>query len=438
MAERPGTDMPDILRGTATTDFIYGLRGDDLLLGLAGDDTLYGGGGDDTLAGGAGADFLDGVAGHADTVDYSGDPAGVLVGLAGDGARDGRAVDGWGDVDTLAHVDVVIGSDHADTLRGGAAAETLEGGAGGDLLSGGAGDDLLLGGAGTDTALFAGPAGAYLLTIDGAGQTLAVTDKRPGGDGLDRLEGVEVLRFGAGPARPDAPLAADPVSRAHGAGGDGVGPDGTGGDALLDVRALSGALAGPAEALRPLAELYIAYFDRAPDATGLLYWGTRLAAGMTLEEIAASFAVQPEARALRPEPDDAASLVDAAYANLFERAADPAGRAYWIDALATGAVGAPQLMLALVNGAHAATGSAADRQTLARKADIALRYAVEEGLTDVGRARDVMAAHDPDAVGQGLPVAHALIARYAAAALAPGTDELVVDLVGFGADLAAG
>jgi len=423
MADRPGTDMADILRGTRTSDFMYGLRGDDLLLGFAGADSLYGGGGDDTLRGGAGADILDGISGYADTVDHSADPRGVLVDLGGaEDDRYGHAIDGWGDVDRLSNFDVVLGSAHADTLRGAEAAETLDGGAGDDLLDGGGGDDLLAGGAGADTALFAGPAGAYVLRLGGDGAHVAVADKRTGGDGEDRLQGVEVVRFGAGPAGDGI----DPAAPESGGARD---PE-----ALVDLRALSGGLAGPPEALRSLADLYIAYFDRAPDALGLLYWSARLADGMTLGEIAASFAVQPEALALYPGGGTAASRVDAAYAHLFERQADPEGRAYWIEALETGAVRVPDFMLALVHGARAATGSAADRATLARKGDIALSYAVEAGLTDVGRAQAAMAAYDPEAIGYGLPVANALIARYSAAALSPEEDELVADLAGVAGD----
>jgi hypothetical protein len=302
----------------------------------------------------------------------------------------------------------------------------LHGGAGDDLLTGGGGDDFLVGGAGDDTVLFGGPAGAYVLRLGGDGERVAVADKRAGGDGADTIEGVEFLRFRAGTAGG----ATDPASPVPGGERD---PE-----TLLDLRALTSGLASSAEALRPLADLYIAYFDRAPDATGLLYWSSRLADGMTLEEIAASFAVQPEARALYPAGSPAAARVDAAYANLFERQADPEGRAYWIDALETEAVSVPDFMLALMHGARAATGSAADRATLARKGDIALGYAVEAGLTDVGRAQAVMAAYDPGAVGHGLPVANALIARYSAAALAPGGDELVVELVGLAGDLGYG
>lgn len=44
-----------------------------------------------------------------------------------------------------------------------------------------------------------------------------------------------------------------------------------------------------------VSQLYAGYFDRAPDPTGLAYWIDRANAGMSLTNIAQSFAVQPEA-----------------------------------------------------------------------------------------------------------------------------------------------
>jgi hypothetical protein len=40
--------------------------------------------------------------------------------------------------------------------------------------------------------------------------------------------------------------------------------------------------------------MYVAYFNRAPNAVGLDYWASRLTEGMTLQDIAKSFFAQPE------------------------------------------------------------------------------------------------------------------------------------------------
>ena len=63
-------------------------------------------------------------------------------------------------------------------------------------MTGGGGDDLLHGDAGTDTAFFSGAIGDYSFAQDNG--IVTVTDLRPGGDGVDRLDGFEFLAFSNG------------------------------------------------------------------------------------------------------------------------------------------------------------------------------------------------------------------------------------------------
>ena len=101
---------------------------------------------------------------------------------------------------------VVLGTSGADNLRGdygSPVAQTLDGRAGNDLLVGDAGNDTLTGGAdndtvnggsGTDTAIYAGNANEYSLTLSGT--SLIVTDGRGGSpDGSDTVSGVEQIKF---------------------------------------------------------------------------------------------------------------------------------------------------------------------------------------------------------------------------------------------------
>ena len=67
---------------------------------------------------------------------------------------------------------------------------------------------------------------------------------------------------------------------------------------------------------------YIAYFDRAADGAGLAYWEQ---SGLSLPQIAASFAAQPEAASLVAEQP--ADLIAEVYQNLFGHAPDAAGQA---------------------------------------------------------------------------------------------------------------
>lgn len=176
----------------------------EVLQGTAESETLEAFGGDDQLIGGLGADVLDGGAG-TDFANYNGSTVGVQVdllyhtnpgvstasggeaegdtfisiegvtatnfgdGVAGDDGdnriftwwgedwvwgRDGNdAIDGGGDTDRLwgeRGVDVLNGGDGFDFLDGGSGGDALGGDAGNDNLIGGTGDDWMWGGEGSD------------------------------------------------------------------------------------------------------------------------------------------------------------------------------------------------------------------------------------------------------------------------------------------------
>lgn len=131
--------------------------------------------------------------------------------------------------------------------------------------------------------------------------------------------------------------------------------------------------------------IYIGYFDRAADGPGFSFWEgqnvTAQAAGETagtaLTNIANSFAPQPEAIALYPflagtssaSQADLATLISDVYENLFGRAPDPTGEAYWLGQLASGAVTTGAAILAIANGA---TGTDANEVT--NKITVALDF----------------------------------------------------------------
>lgn len=189
MATRNGTNGNDELIGTPQADDFRGFDGDDRLIGLAGNDLMRGGDGEDRLEGGAGSD----------TADYEYVTGEEFFGVELDLESGGAGVSG-DDRDALTSIenaagsrfsDGLYGDDAANVLQGAASgdrlggrggADTLDGGAGGDDLSGGAGDDRILGGSGSDTAYFLD---ASRVTVD------LVTGVATGGDGRDRVEGVE-------------------------------------------------------------------------------------------------------------------------------------------------------------------------------------------------------------------------------------------------------
>jgi serralysin len=222
-----GNQAANLLEGRLGNDTLRGLAGIDLLKGAEGNDTLEGGDGDDVLDGGAGNDTLDGGAG-TDIADYTAATSGVAVDLAMAGAQNTLAAG----FDTLAGIEVVLGTGFADTLSGDGFDNTLVGGlgpdilrgrGGADVLKGGAGDDTLDGGDGNDTADYAGSATRAVINL-----TILIAQNTQGA-GFDTLVGIENL---VGTAFNDVFVGDGAGNRIDGGDGDDT-MEGRGGDDTL-------------------------------------------------------------------------------------------------------------------------------------------------------------------------------------------------------------
>lgn len=100
--------------------------------------------------------------------------------------------------------DLLAGNEAANTLWGGAGKDRLLGRGGDDLLRPGAGADRVEGGAGVDTLWLSGPRSNFELLFGRRG--LEVRDL-VGADGVDRVSGVERVRFADGTFDLDSLLA---------------------------------------------------------------------------------------------------------------------------------------------------------------------------------------------------------------------------------------
>lgn len=139
-----------------------------------------------------------------------------------------------------------------------------------------------------------------------------------------------------------------------------------------------------------VAKLYVATFNRAPDSDGLDYWvNTSFDGKATIEQIAASFFDQAETIALYPTTTTDTAFVESIYQNIFARAADAAGLAYW-----TGELGAsltrPLMIEAMKNGA---LGD--DATLLTNKASVGLAFA-DAGLNSTTDAATVLSSVTKD------------------------------------------
>ncbi|MFZ6775066.1 DUF4214 domain-containing protein, partial [Undibacterium sp. SXout7W] len=82
-----------------------------------------------------------------------------------------------------------------------------------------------------------------------------------------------------------------------------------------------------------IQQLYVAYFNRPADPAGLNYWNTVVAANKgSTTAVSAAFAGSAEYKAAYAGLNST-QIVDRVYQNLFGRAAEPSGLAYWALAL---------------------------------------------------------------------------------------------------------
>lgn len=138
--------------------------------------------------------------------------------------------------------------------------------------------------------------------------------------------------------------------------------------------------------LNDVTKLYVATFNRAPDAAGLDYWV--YSSGLTLEQIAQSFFDQSETQSAYPGGTSNSTFVNTIYNNLFNRDAEPAGLQYWVGELDAGRVSRDTAILAFIGGA---LGD--DATILTNKQTVGLSF-YNNNLNDTTLARSVMSGID--------------------------------------------
>ncbi|MFA8387595.1 MAG: DUF4214 domain-containing protein [Pelagibaca sp.] len=431
-----GRDVADGIDGLAGDDSLQGGAGDDLLSGNLGNDDLFGQAGDDTLEGGPGDDYLDG--GIGDDVLRGGPGTDRMYGnggrdtfviAAGDGHT--RVFDFETDRETLRLIDSGFASaqqvldaitrpfsnvsrisfsdgtmlDVSHAMQGGSplvaahfdlvttsaspppreivtdrpvsVSESVLNGTQGDdpALIATRGLDLIDGQGGVDTVLFAGEQARYLLRLGPDG--VAITDRGDPGLGTILLDNIELIDFGT------------PIDMFGGP---------------LDLRSFAGHAGLDRETLDGLIEMYIAYFNRAPDAVGLSFWSTAHANGLSLEEVAEGFADQPETRALYPQDSRNILFVHEVYQNVLGRAPDMDGLRFWSHALDDGELSRGTFILEMLRGAKAdppegasqvfVDRQLADRDYLDQKTELGALYAVHHGMSNTDDASRVLSLFD--------------------------------------------
>lgn len=245
---------------------------------------------------------------------------------------------------SAAGVITYLGTTSGDSMFGTAADEMLRGDRGADWIDG-------MGG--YDTAVYAGARNSYRLGHASFGFT--VDDLQYGRDGHDNLAHMERAVF--------SDMSVN-----------------------LGIGALSRTLAP--HQVKTLEELYLAFFDRVPEADGLAFWMARTQARQTIDQTADAFyaaaLLYPSLTGYSPTMGDA-DFVNVIYRNVLGRAdgADAEGLNFWTNALANGTETRGSLVTDILYSAHTFKGNATwgwVADLLDNKAYVAHRFAVEMGL----------------------------------------------------------
>jgi len=320
-------------------DELQGSEGHDDLSGGRGSDSIYGGDGDDRILGHdeIGDDDYFGGTGR-DTVDYSGATAGVVVNLL-KGTASGDDIGN----DSLHEIEDVIGGDADDYLVGSMGDNHFEGGRGDDSFDGQDGDDAVV----YRTSL-------SNFTLSRNGNSYTLRDKS-GIEGTDQLTNVEHIEFA---------------------------------DRTVNLTVQAKASSIEHGDLTDLEELYLAFYNRVPEADGLAYWIDQIAAGKSIDQIAESFyeaGVQNSSLTGMSAGMADADFVNLVYKNVLGRSegADAEGLGYWSGELASGRASHGSLVSSILDSAHSYKGHAEwghVANLLDNKIEVAHTYAVDLGL----------------------------------------------------------
>ena len=140
--------------------------------------------------------------------------------------------------------------------------------------------------------------------------------------------------------------------------------------------------------LRSLEELYVAYFNRVPDADGLEYWINQYKRGITMNQIGDEFykaATQTPVEAGYSKNFNDTDFINTLYKNILVRpaGADAEGMKYWLGQLSNGTLSHGSLVTTILSIIHSATIDSYWSQVnvlLGNKITVANQFAVEWGL----------------------------------------------------------
>ena len=244
----------------------------------------------------------------------------------------------------------------------------------------GSGNEIFVGGAGSDTVNFNGSLANFSITKQG--NTYTISDKS-GTNGTDTVTNIESLKF-------------------------------TDLSVNLEIRGI--AAATPLANVQRISELYIAFFNRTPDADGLSYWLGQMNAGQSINQIAEAF--YDAGKNFSNLTGFSATMTDQDFVNVIYRnvlgrsnGADTEGLAYWSKALGDHTETHGSLASTILDSAHTYKGDSTwgwVADLLDNKITVARTFAIDMGLTyntpndSIIRGMAIAAAVTPTSVADAI------------------------------------
>ena len=237
----------------------------------------------------------------------------------------------------------LAGSNFADKLYG----NELD-----NMITGGAGNDTIDGGQGTDSVKFLDSLTHYKIIRTTSGYQVSDTW---GANGTDALTQIESLQFS------DKNI-----------------------NLLVQDKAAS---MGSAQTTQ-LLELYVALFNRVPDADGMSYWLDQVKVGQSFNQIAESFynaGVAYSQLTGFSSTMSNADFINVIYKNVLGRknGADAGGLSHWEGALLRGEASRPSLVSQILSSAHTYKGDTTwgwVADLLDNKITVAKKFSIDMGL----------------------------------------------------------
>lgn len=195
-----------------------------------------------------------------------------------------------------------------DVVDGNAADQIIRAMSGNDQIFGRGGNDVIDGGDGVDVAVFSDNRANLSLTKNSDG-SLSITGAVDGSDQLINIEKLQFLDLG------------------------------------YNLQAAQKAASIDSASLNNLIDLYVAYFNRVPEASGLIYWIDQLAGGKSLDQIAIEFyaaGIQNSDVTGYTSTMPLSAFIEILYKNVLGREGDKSPSSseisYWENEVATGQV----------------------------------------------------------------------------------------------------